>query len=50
MATIKAIIEIPINIVGSFGKTDANKLVINMAVLGLARLVISPFLQFKKLL
>jgi hypothetical protein len=43
MITIKTTISMPINSVGSFGKTDANKLVINIAVLGLERFVKSPF-------
>ncbi len=44
--TIEVTIDILMNIVDSFGKVDANKFVMNIAVLGLERLVVNPFHQF----
>lgn len=49
-ATIKDTIMNPRNRVGSFGKTVANRLVMNIAVLGLERFVSRPFDQLEILL
>ena len=41
-------LNIPIDTEGSFGSTDANKLVMNIAVFGFDRMVINPLHQFEK--